>query len=101
MKKIWPDVQSIIGLLPKNLSLSSKKYRVGIREKTYSGSRSSGQKAQDPGSGSATLLSRYADNFVRKRDRIGVVFYANPDPDRHQRGNSDPDRHHNDADPQH
>ncbi len=40
-KKIWPSFQKIIDFLPKNLSLSSKKYGFGIRDpqKTYSVSR--------------------------------------------------------------
>jgi hypothetical protein len=39
--KIWASFQRIIYFLSKNLSLSSKKYGVGIRdpEKNYSGSR--------------------------------------------------------------
>jgi hypothetical protein len=54
-KKIWANLQRIIELSTQKLSLSSKKYGFGIRdpEKTYPGSR--GQKAPDPGSGSATL----------------------------------------------
>ncbi len=43
-KKIWADFQSIIELFTQKLSLSSQKYRFGIRdpEKPYSGSRIQG-----------------------------------------------------------
>jgi hypothetical protein len=66
-KKILASFQRIIELfiLPKNLSLCSKKYGVGIRDpKSGSkkpipdpGSGSRVKKAPDPGSGSATLLA--------------------------------------------
>jgi hypothetical protein len=43
-KKIWAVIKELYNFLPQNLSLSSKKYGVGIRDpgsgtKTYSGSR--------------------------------------------------------------
>jgi hypothetical protein len=41
-KKIWASFQRIIELLPKSLSLSSKKYGVGIRDP--------GKPIPDPGS---------------------------------------------------
>ncbi len=49
-KKMWANVQRIIGLFPKKLSLSSQKYGFGIHDprsgirKTYSGSRIQGSK---------------------------------------------------------
>jgi hypothetical protein len=42
-KKIWPSFQRIIELIPKNLSLSSKKYGFGIQDP--------GSEIWDPGSG--------------------------------------------------
>jgi hypothetical protein len=60
-KKIWASFQRIIELfLPKNLSLSSKRYGVGIRDPEKKpiqdpGSGSRVENAPDPGSGSATL----------------------------------------------
>jgi hypothetical protein len=58
-KKIWANLQRVIELLPKKLSLSSQTYRFGIRDprsgirkKTYSGSLIQGQ----TGTGTATLL---------------------------------------------
>jgi hypothetical protein len=57
-KKIWASFQRIRELLPKNLSLSSKKYGVGIWD-PGSGIPGPGvKKAPDPGCGSATLASR-------------------------------------------
>jgi hypothetical protein len=49
-KKIWANFQRIIELFTKKIVNSSSKYGLGIRDP---GSR--GQKAPDPGSGSATL----------------------------------------------
>jgi hypothetical protein len=65
-KKIWPSFQRIIELLPKNLSLSSKKYgfriqirdpRFGIRNKPIPDPGPGAKKAPAPGSGSATLAT--------------------------------------------
>ncbi len=54
-EKMCVNLQKIIELLHQKLSLSSHKYRYGIRnpEKTYP--RSGVKKAPDPGSGSSTL----------------------------------------------
>jgi hypothetical protein len=64
-KKIWPNFQRIVELLPKKLSLSSQQYgfgirdpRSGIRKKTYPGSDPGVKNAPDPGS--ATLVSHLA-----------------------------------------
>jgi hypothetical protein len=56
-KKFWANLQRVIEL-SKKLSLSSQNNRFGIRdpEKPIPDPRSRGQKAPDPGSGSATLV---------------------------------------------
>jgi hypothetical protein len=59
---MWANFQRIIEVLPKKLSPSSQKYgfgirdpRSGIRKKTIPDPDPGVKKAQDPGSGSATL----------------------------------------------
>jgi hypothetical protein len=52
---MWASFQRIILLLPKKLSLSSQKYGFRIRKKPIQDPGSRGQKATDPGSGSATM----------------------------------------------
>jgi hypothetical protein len=53
MKKIWAIFQRIIELFPKKLSLSSRKYGFGIREKPIPDPGV--KKTPDNGSGPATL----------------------------------------------
>ncbi len=58
-KKIWAKFQRILEVFTQKLSLSSQKYRFGIRdpEKNLFRIPDPGvKKAPDPGSGSATLL---------------------------------------------
>jgi hypothetical protein len=60
-KKIWANFQRIIELFTQNIVTKLSKIwvwdpRSGIRKKPIPNPGSRGQKAPDPGSGSATLL---------------------------------------------
>jgi hypothetical protein len=52
-KKMWANLQRIIGLFTQKIAINSKKYRFGILDPR------SGKKAPDPGS--ATLLPEKKD----------------------------------------
>jgi hypothetical protein len=69
-KKIWASFQRVIELFTQKFVTKLKKYGVGIRDPEINlfrirdpGSGSRGQKALDPGSGSATLLFSFPFRF--------------------------------------
>jgi hypothetical protein len=67
-EKSLGQIQRIIELLPKKLSLSSQKYEFGIRDPKKPISGPGVKKAPDPGSGSAALLFRCIFIVKEKHD---------------------------------
>ena len=76
-KKLVPIFKELLNFLPKNLSLSSQKYGLGMRnpEKTCSGSRIQGSKRHripDP--------QHWLGSGIRKKNLFRIRSTVNPDP---------------------